>query len=180
MRYAQAGGYTPGEQAVRERLRLVAAERFERGDATAEVARELRVTGRSVMRWRRAWESGGVEALLSKGPAAVERLSAGQWARLEAELRRGPLVHGFEDDQRWTLKRIKLLIGRMFHIGYTVQGVWKLLRRHGWSCQVPVRRALERDEAAVVVWKEQVWPQVKDWRRTWAPTSASRTRQDRP
>ncbi|WUS60960.1 winged helix-turn-helix domain-containing protein [Kitasatospora herbaricolor] len=180
MRYAQAGGYTPQEQAARERVRLEAAERFGRGETTAGIARALRVSDRLVGRWRRAWESGGVQALLFRGPVSVERLSAGQWARLEAELQRGPLAHGFEDDQRWTLKRVKLLIGRMFHVGYTVQGVWKLLRRHGWSCQVPVRRALERDEAAVEVWKEQVWPQVKEWRRTWVPTSASRTRQDRP
>ena len=29
------------------------------------------------------------------------------YVRLEAELQRGPLAHGFADDQRWTLKRIK-------------------------------------------------------------------------
>ncbi|WP_405954926.1 winged helix-turn-helix domain-containing protein [Streptomyces phaeochromogenes] len=58
-----------------------------------------------------------------------------------------PLAHGWKDEgQGWTLKRIKLLIGRLFHVGYTVQGVWKLMNRHGWSAQVPVRRALERDE----------------------------------
>ncbi|WP_432020167.1 helix-turn-helix domain-containing protein [Streptomyces sp. 1222.5] len=90
------------------------------------------------------------------------------------------MVHGYTDDQRWTLKWIKLLIGRMFHISYTVQGVWRLLRRHGWTCQVPARRAVERDEAAIEVWKEQVWPRVKAPRRTWVPTSASRTRQARP
>jgi len=33
--------------------------------------------------------------------------------RLEAELRRGPLAHGFAGDQRWTLGRIKTLIGRL-------------------------------------------------------------------
>nr|WP_244953220.1 winged helix-turn-helix domain-containing protein [Streptomyces ipomoeae] len=27
----------------------------------------------------------------------------------------------------------------MFRVGYTVQGVWKLLRRHGWSARAPVR-----------------------------------------
>lgn len=107
----------------------------------------------------------------------MERLSPAQWERLERELKRGPLVHGFDDEfQGWTLKRVKLLIGRTFHVGYTLQGVWKLLRRHGWSAQVPVRRALERDEEAVEVWKAEVWPRVKDPRRTWAPTSASRTR----
>jgi DDE superfamily endonuclease len=29
-------------------------------------------------------------------------------------------------------------------LGYTVEGTWKLMRRHGWSCQVPVRQAMER------------------------------------
>ncbi|MER6695501.1 winged helix-turn-helix domain-containing protein [Streptomyces minutiscleroticus] len=58
-----------------------------------------------------------------------------------------------DEHQGWTLRRVKLLIGRLFHVGYTVQGVWRLLKRHGWSCQVPVRRALERDEAAIEVRK---------------------------
>ena len=108
-----------------------------------------------------------------------EKLSPRQWARLELELRKGPLAHGFASDQRWTLGRIKTLIGRLFHIGYTPEGVWQLMRRHGWSCQVPVRQALERDEDAVAVWKAEVWPEIKEWRATWAPTSASRTRQAR-
>ncbi|MEO3766082.1 winged helix-turn-helix domain-containing protein [Streptomyces sp. B8F3] len=30
---------------------------------------------------------------------------------------------------------MKLLIGRLFHVGYTLQGVWKLLRRHGCRCR---------------------------------------------
>ena len=90
-----------------------------------------------------------------------EKLSLQQWARLEAGLARGPLAHGFADDQRWTLGRIKTLIGRLFHVGYTPEGVWKLMRRHGWSCQVPVRQALERDEEAVAVWKAEVWPDIK-------------------
>ncbi|MEV6677869.1 winged helix-turn-helix domain-containing protein [Streptomyces erythrochromogenes] len=102
------------------------------------------------------------------------------WARLETELRCGPPARGFEDDQRWTLKRIKLLICRVFHVGYTVQGVWKLLRRHGWSCRVPVRRAVERDGASVELWKQEVWPEVEERWRTWVPTPASKTKQDRP
>lgn len=55
-------------------------------------------------------------------------LSSAQWAA-GAELRRGPLAHGFGDNQRWTLDRIKTLIGRLFHVGYTVKGVWELMRR---------------------------------------------------
>ncbi|MFJ5032525.1 winged helix-turn-helix domain-containing protein [Streptomyces sp. NPDC088560] len=36
--------------------------------------------------------------------------------------------------------------------------VWRLLHRHGWSWQCPARRALERDEQAVGLWKKDVWP----------------------
>jgi transposase len=179
MRYAQRGGYTPAEQQRRERLRLEAAGRFARGDTINEIAHDLRVTPGSVRRWHRAWLDGGIEALRSKGPVSRERLSPHQWARLEAELGKGPLAHGFAGDQRWTLGRIKTMIGKLFHIGYTPEGVWKLMRRHGWSCQVPVRQAMERDEAAVAVWKAEVWPDIKGPRVTWAPGSASRTRQAR-
>ena len=179
MRYAQPGGYTSAEQRRRERLRLQAAERFARGDMIKEIVHDLRVTERSVRRWHRAWRDGGAEALRSKGPVSRERLSSQQWARLELELRKGPLAHGLAGDQRWTLGRIKTLIGKLFHVGYTVEGTWKLMRRHGWSCQVPVRQAMERDDEAVAVWKAEVWPQIKGWRATWAPTSASRTRQAR-
>jgi transposase len=158
-------------------VRLEAAKRFEAGAGTAQIAAELRVTERSVRRWRAAWRQGGAGALPSAGPMAVEKLSPQQWQRLEAELKRGPLAHGFDDEEQgWTLKRVKLPIGRLFHVGYTVQGVWRLLKRHGWSCQVPVRRALERDEATIEVWKAEVWPRVKVPRTTWAPTSASRTK----
>jgi len=86
---------------------------------------------------------GGTAALKSPGPVSRERLSSQQWARLEAELGRGPLAHGFADDQRWTLSRFKTLIGRLFHVGYTVEGTWKLLRGHGWSC-----RRMERPNRA--------------------------------
>jgi transposase len=165
MRYGQRGGYTPAEQQRRERLRLEAAGRFACADGVNEIARDLRVTPGSVRRWQRAWASGGVEALRSKGPVSREKLSPQQWARLEAELRKGPLAHGFADDQRWTLVRIKTLIGRLFHVGYTPEGASKLIRRHGWSCQVPVRQAMERDEAAVAVWKAEVWPEIKSTAR---------------
>ncbi len=149
---------------------------FARNEKNAQIARTLRVTERSVERWRRAWRDGGTAALASKGPVSLPKLSPQQFARLETELERGPLAHGFAD-QRWTLMRIKTLIGRLFHVGYTVPGVWLLLRRNGWSCQRPARRATERDEAAIEVWKKEVWPQVKDPRRPKVPGSASKTKQ---
>ncbi|MFF4121772.1 winged helix-turn-helix domain-containing protein [Streptomyces sp. NPDC001714] len=99
---------------------------------------------------------------------------------MERELARGSLAHGWADEsQGWTLNRIRLLIARLFHVGSTVQGVRKLMRRHSWSAQVPVRRAIERDEESIEVRKKVVWSQIKGRRSTWASTSASRTRPGR-
>ncbi|MFC8015410.1 winged helix-turn-helix domain-containing protein [Streptomyces cinereoruber] len=67
-------------------------------------------------------------------------MSDRQLAQLEAELAKGPTAPGWED-QRWTLSRVKTVIGRRFHLN-TIQGVRKLLVRNGWTCQVPARRAM--------------------------------------
>jgi transposase len=112
------------------------AGRFARGEASSVIAKDLRVSVRSVQRWRQTWEEGGPRALRSQGSASLPRLSERQFAQLEAELAKGPAAHGWED-QRWTLGRIKTVIGWRFHLTYTVQGVRKLLVRNGWSYQVP-------------------------------------------
>ncbi|WP_202469384.1 winged helix-turn-helix domain-containing protein [Streptomyces sp. SID2888] len=175
MRYAQGGGLTDERRVFREKLRLEAAARFIQGDENAVIAHNLRVKVRSVQRWRKAWSQGGPRALASKGPASLPLLSDELFTVLEQELTKGPVAHGWPD-QTWTLSRIKTLIGRRFHRSYTVQGVAALLKRHGWSCQVPARRAMECDEAAVAGWMKQTWPQVEGpWRRS-VPGSSSRTR----
>ena len=156
---------------------MQAAERFVADEDNAAVAKALRVHVRSVQRWRAAWKLGGEAALVSKGPPNHPQLSESQFAILEAELDRGPVAHGWPD-QTWTLSRIRTLIGRRFHKSYTVQGVAALLKRHGWSCQVPARRAIERDENLVAGWVKETWPSVEGpWRRS-TPGSSSRTRPD--
>ncbi|MET8291845.1 helix-turn-helix domain-containing protein [Streptomyces sp. NPDC005132] len=113
MRYADGGGLTAERRAAREGIRLEAGQRFARGDRTSDIARDLRVSERSVEQWRRNWREGGVEGLRSKGPAKLPKLSDERFALLEKELAKGPAVHGWED-QRWTLERVQTLIGRLF------------------------------------------------------------------
>ncbi|MFR9676793.1 winged helix-turn-helix domain-containing protein, partial [Streptomyces sp. TR02-1] len=161
----------------RERLRLEAVERFEAGEKSAQIAADLRITVRSVQRWRQRWREQGAAGVASKGSPGRPRLSLVQVGRLERELERGPLAHGWAD-QRWTLARIKTLIGRLFHLTYTVEGTWVLLKRLGWSWQQPARRAIERDDEAVAMWKKEVRPQVKRRRRPATPGSSSKTKPD--
>ena len=47
---------------------------------------------------------------------AMCRLSPAQLARLRAELEKGPAVHGWAEDQRWTPERAATLIARLFHV----------------------------------------------------------------
>nr|WP_245607617.1 winged helix-turn-helix domain-containing protein [Streptomyces prunicolor] len=46
--------------------------------------------------------------------------------------------------------------------------------RHGFSCQVPARRDVERDEEKVTGWVKETWPQVEGPRRS-GRGSSSRT-----
>ncbi|WP_442817461.1 IS630 family transposase [Streptomyces sp. NBC_01296] len=157
MRYPEGGGLTAERRAFREGIRLQAGERFAAGEKTAVIAKELRVSVRSVERWRRAWREGGMEALRSAGPANSPTVTDAQFAVLEEELGKGPSAHGFEDE-RWTLVRVQTLIRRRLRVSLSVATVWRLLKRHGWSWQAPARRALERDEHAVEVEEGGVAP----------------------
>lgn len=82
------------------------------------------------------------------------RLDERQLAALDVALEAGPLAAGW-GDQRWTLERIRDLVARRFRVAYTVPGIWYLLRRRGWTCQIGARRAIERDGRAVAVWKKR-------------------------
>jgi transposase len=118
----------------------------------------------------------GPAALASKGPGgAVCQLSDTELAALEADLDAGPAAHGWVEDQRWTLPRVRDLIARRFGVSYTERGVGYLLHRLGYTPQVPVHRAAERDEKKIAEWKEASWPQIKGQRGTWGRGSASPT-----
>ncbi|MGW6684191.1 helix-turn-helix domain-containing protein [[Kitasatospora] papulosa] len=69
------------------------------------------------------------------------------------------------------------MIGRRFHKSTTMWGISRMLRRRGWSHQVPARRAVERDEAVVAGWVKEVWPHLEPpWRRSGPGSSSRRTR----
>jgi transposase len=177
MRYPQGGGLTAERRAFREHIRMQAAELFALGQDNATVARQLRVSVRSVQRWRQAWQHSGTSALESTGPASRPKLSEALFEVLEQELAKGPEAHGWPD-QTWTLARIKTLIGRRFHKSMTLSAIAQMLHRHGFSHQVPARRALERNEEAVTGWVKETWPRVETpWRRS-EPGFASKTRPD--
>jgi len=147
------------KQAERRRRRAMAL--LGAGRSQSEVARQLGVTPAAVSQWVKARRKGGDEALAARpGGGRPSRLTDRQLKRLENLLRRGPTRYGLPTEL-WTLKRVAALIEKEFGQRYDPSGVWHLLRRIGWSCQKPERRARERDEAAIERWRKRDWPRIK-------------------
>ena len=162
MRYANGGGLTAQGRSRRETVRLRAAETFAHGTDPREIAGSLRVSTKSVYQWRRAWRAGGEAALASKGAGGnLCKLDEPQLAELRAALKAGPAAYGWKQDQRWTLTRVTVLAERLFGVSYTLRGMSYLLHRLGFSPQVPVHRALERDEDAIEQWRTATWAKVR-------------------
>ena len=127
------------------------------------MARRLRVSCNSAYAWRRRWRDGGLAALASRGPGGAACPPSGaQLERLRAALEACPAVWGWAEDQRQPLERVAALIGRLFHVRrHTLRGTSFLLHRMGFSPQVPVHRAAERDEDAIAEWRAVTWAKVR-------------------
>ena len=144
-----------------ERRRIGAKALLDRGWAQAEVAEKRGVSATAVWKWVQAIERGGADGLKSKPrPGRPPKLTDRQLERLEGLLVRGPTKLGYATEL-WTLKRVAEVIEKHFGEQYNASGVWYLLKRLGWSCQKPERRARERDEDAIVHWRKKDWPRIK-------------------
>ena len=157
------------------RRRRAAAKLFTKGVPQAEVARRLKVSRQSVSRWYRTWTEEGKAALVDAGRAGrPPRLTADQEARVEEELLRGPMAHGYAT-QLWTLARVAAVIERVTGVRYHPGHGWRLLHELGWSVQRPARRAAERDQEAIARWVKEDWPRVKKARDAAGRGSSSTT-----
>jgi winged helix-turn-helix protein len=63
------------------------------------------------------------------------------------------------------LGRVGKLIETLTGQRYCESGVWRLLKRLGFSSQRPSKRAIQRDETAVRQWKTKRWPALKSRQR---------------
>lgn len=145
----------------REGRRLRALKLREKGWKQQQIADALGVTQGAVSQWLKRAKEGGVQALKPrKSPGAPAKLSQEQRQRLPRLLALGAEALGFRGDI-WTQPRIAELIRREFGVSYDPSQVGRILKACGWSRQKPVRRATQRDEAAIEHWEAERWPQIK-------------------
>jgi transposase len=150
-----------GTQKQLEQRRIRAVKLLQDGHGIRETARMLGASPSSVVRWRDAHKKGGRQALASKLPPSRPcKLSEKQLLKLQKLLLKGPKANGYKTDL-WTLRRIAALIRKHFGINYHIAHVWRILRKLGWSCQKPEKRARERDEQAIESWRKKDWSRIK-------------------
>lgn len=147
------------DESTRRRVR--AGRMLLSGKGPTEVAKAVGVARQTVHTWKGVLNEGGIDALRAMGgKGRPPRLDARQLSVLRHNLLDRPTEHGF-GTELWTLKRVRLLIERLFGVSYSEVHVWRILGALGFSNQKPERRALERDVAAAAQFKHKTWPALK-------------------
>jgi len=150
------------DHATLEHLRILAVQRVLAGERPSAVAKSLGFYRTSIYKWLRAHKKGGEKQLQShKSPGPAPKLTKQQCQRVRRWIiGRDPRQYGF-DFGLWTRQIVVTMIAERFGVTYTLPGVGFLLTRLGITPQKPLRRAYERDERAVLEWKETTYPQLR-------------------
>lgn len=146
------------DEATRKRVR--AGRLMLAGKTPAEAAKAVGVARQTAYTWKARLDEGGIDALRAMANGRPAQLDAQQLEGLRLALLRGALAHGF-GTELWTLKRVRELVRRLYGVTFSEVHVWRLLGAMGFSSQKPERRAIERNEQAVVAWKRRTWPALK-------------------
>jgi transposase len=151
-----AADFIPGDW--REWRRLRALHLKQRGWYQRDIAEALGASEETVSRWLARARQGGPAALRARpAPGRPPRLTDAQKRLVPEFLWHGPEAYGFRG-QVWTRARVARVIEEEFGARYHKGHVGRLLRELRWTPQVPIRRALQRDEGAIRRWRDETWP----------------------
>ena len=127
-----------------------------------EAARTFQVGRTSVHNWLKAYRAGGDAALKAKkrGPKKSSRLKGHQAATIVRMIEDRYPEQLHLPFALWTREAVGTLIRERFGIALSVWTVGRYLRRWGFTPQKPLRRAYERDPAAVKQWMEVDYPAI--------------------
>jgi transposase len=150
--------------AALEVLRERAVAMLEAGNSQLAIAAALGVHKNTVCRWLKGWRVAGVAALKAKKRG--RRLEAKRLleAAQAAEVQRLMIVH--TPDQLdlphalWGREAVRALVQARFGITLARRTVSDYLRRWGFTPQRPIKRALERQDAAIQAWLTAHYPKI--------------------
>lgn len=146
-----------------EHMRILAVKRVvEDGEDPSEVMRSLGLCRTSIYPWLRKFHEEGWDAL-------VERIAQGPEPKLDEKQRqqvkrwilgKDPRQYGF-DFGLWTRRIVQALIEGKMKVELGLTAVGRLLASLDITPQKPLRRAYERDPAAVDLWLKETYPTLR-------------------
>src|SRR3989304_5823916 len=150
------------DHATLEAMRERAVRSVQDGEHPEVVARVLGVNRSAVYSWLAQYRRAGWGALKAKPLFGRPPKLDGKKLRwiYNTVTQKSPLQLKFEF-ALWTRAMIAALIKDKFNISLSIVSVGRLLAQLGITCQKPLHRALERDEALVRKWLKQDYPRIR-------------------
>src|SRR4051812_36897250 len=147
----------------REWRRMRALELHRQGWLQRDIAAALGASRGAVSQWLTAARDAGPEALVSHMDrcGVAPRLAPEQVRLMPDFLWHVADAYGFRGDL-WTCARVAGVIREEFDVSYSKSQVSRLLEHLGWTPQVPITRAIQRDEEAIERWRGESWPALKE------------------
>src|SRR6266699_1326062 len=140
----------------REWRRLRAWELAQLGWGVRLIARALDASPTAVSRWLVTARSEGADALRAHPhPGTTPKLTDDQKRLIADFLWHGPEAYGFRGEV-WTCPRVVEVLAREFGVTYHRDHVSRILKELGWTPQIPITLAVQRDEAAIAHWRAKV------------------------
>lgn len=160
MKQNDARSLSPSAQEALRR-RVVAA--LQGGMKQVEAARVFGVSRAALNVWMRAWREGGRGALASRKRG--RKSAGGKLAPWQAATLVNLITDRTPNQLKlpfvlWTRQAVAALVRERFGITLSVWTAGRYLKRWGLTPQKPVRRAWERDEAAVARWLKREYPRI--------------------
>jgi transposase len=145
-----------------ETIRRLAVRRVKEGERPSRVIQSYGLCRTTIYKWLRAARRGGEAALKArKHPGRRPTLTARQKLQVRGWINgKDPRQYGF-DFGLWTRQIVAALIEQKFGVRIGVTAVGRLLAELDITPQKPLRRAYERDPAAIKRWTTEVFPGLR-------------------